>query len=197
MKRLFDVVLSFISLIVLIPVFIIIGILILIDDFGNIFYIQNRVGKNNNDFKLLKFRTMYKYSDKKGLLTIGGKDNRITPIGRFVRKYKLDELPQLINVLKGDMSFVGPRPEVRKYVDLYNNEQLKVLNVRPGITDYASILYKNENDLLAKSENPEKLYIEKIMPHKLSINLDYINDNSWFKDLKIIFNTLFAVFVKK
>lgn len=134
-------------------------------------------------------------SDKDGLLTIGGKDPRITKSGYFIRKYKLDELPQLINVIKGEMSFVGPRPEVRKYVNLYNDAQMKVLSIRPGITDNASIEYRNENELLSNSENPEKYYVESILPDKLRINLEYINDNSVFKDFKIILKTIKAVFI--
>lgn len=160
---------------------------------GPVFYMQNRVGKGNRDFKLFKFRTMYTDSDKKGLLTVGGRDPRITPIGYYLRKYKLDELPQLINVLTGDMSLVGPRPEVRKYVDMYNQEQMQVLSVAPGITDYASIMFRNENELLAKAENPEEYYIQQIMPQKLAINLEYIRDNHVFKDFVIILKTFFAI----
>lgn len=133
-------------------------------------------------------------ADKKGLLTVGNNDNRITKIGFYLRKYKLDELPQLINVLKGDMSFVGPRPEVEKYVKLYNNEQLKVFQVKPGITDWASIKYVNENEILAKSTHPEKTYIEEIMPAKLVLNLDYVNKNSILVDIKIILLTIKAIF---
>ncbi len=157
---------------------------------GGIFYIQQRVGKNGNDFSLFKFRTMHTGADKKGLLTVGARDNRITGIGYFLRKYKLDELPQLFNVLLGTMSLVGPRPEVRKYVEMYNEEQKKVLNVQPGITDYASIEYSNENEVLAKSSNPEETYIKEIMPHKLQLNLKYIAEKSFVTDLKIIFRTL-------
>jgi len=133
---------------------------------------------------------MYTGADKKGLLTVGGKDNRITKVGFYLRKYKLDELPQLLNVLKGDMSIVGPRPEVRKYVDLYSAEQLRVLSVRPGITDYASIEYRNENDLLAEAESPEKMYIQEIMPKKIELNFKYINNRSIGSYFKIIFQTI-------
>lgn len=136
---------------------------------------------------------MHPYADKKGLLTVGNKDNRITRIGYFLRKYKLDELPQLFNVLKGDMSFVGPRPEVKKYVDLYNEEQRKVLSVKPGITDYASIKYFNENEILGKSAHPEETYINEVMPEKLKINLTYIQNQSFITDLKIIFQTIFKI----
>ena len=189
-KRCFDIVFALIGILILIPVYIIIGILILIDSRGGILYKQNRVGKNNEDFFILKFRTMKLDSDKKGLLTVGARDNRITRVGFFLRKYKLDELPQLFNVLFGEMSFVGPRPEVRKYVDMYNEEQRKVLSVKPGITDYASIEYSNENELLAKSTDPEQTYIEEIMPHKLLLNLKYIKEKSFVTDIKIIFRTI-------
>lgn len=194
MKRIFDVVISFIGIIILLPIFIIISIIILIDSKGGIFYRQTRVGKNNKDFKIFKFRTMYPDSDKKGLLTVGSRDNRITKPGYFLRKYKLDELPQLFNVLIGDMSFVGPRPEVRKYVEMYNDEQKKVLSVLPGITDYASIEYRNENDILAKSQNPEQTYINEIMPAKLELNLKYIREKNMITDLKIIFKTILKIF---
>lgn len=195
-KRLFDILFSLIGLIILIPFFFIIGLIIVLDSNGGIFYQQIRVGKNGEDFGLFKFRTMKPDSDKKGLLTVGGRDPRITTIGYYLRKYKLDELPQLINVFIGDMSLVGPRPEVRKYVELYNQEQLKVLSVQPGITDYASILYFNENELLGKSENPEETYINEIMPAKLNLNLKYINDYSISTDVKIIMKTIGKIFGK-
>lgn len=156
---------------------------------GPVFYMQTRVGLNNRDFKILKFRTMHINADKAGLLTVGGRDPRVTNIGFFLRKYKLDELPQLLNVLFGTMSLVGPRPEVRKYVDLYNAEQQTVLSVKPGITDYASIEYSEENDLLAKSNDPEKTYIEEIMPAKLLLNQKYIAEKSIITDFKIIWMT--------
>lgn len=155
---------------------------------------QKRVGKNGKDFSLLKFRTMRPDSDKKGLLTVGMRDSRITRTGYFLRKYKLDELPQLFNVLTGDMSLVGPRPEVRKYVDMYNEEQKKVLSVQPGITDYASIEYVNENEVLARSSNPEQTYINEIMPHKLELNLKYIREKGMATDLKIIIRTIGRIF---
>lgn len=162
----------------------------MLDSKGGVFYRQLRVGKGGKDFYIFKFRTMKPNSDKQGLLTVGDRDNRITKIGVFLRKYKIDEFPQLINAFIGDMSIVGPRPEVRKYVDLYNDEQKQVLNLRPGITDYASIEFSRENELLAKSENPEKTYIEEIMPTKLQLNLKYINEACLQTDLKIIFKTL-------
>ncbi len=193
-KRCFDILFSFLGLIFLSPFFILLSIIILLDSKGGVFYKQIRVGKNNIDFKLYKFRSMRVGSDKKGLLTVGGRDNRITKSGYVIRKYKLDELPQLINVFIGDMSLVGPRPEVRKYVDLYNAEQLNVLSVKPGITDYASIQYSNENEILAKSLDPEKTYINEIMPDKLLLNLRYINDISVVTDVKIIIKTIKKIF---
>jgi lipopolysaccharide/colanic/teichoic acid biosynthesis glycosyltransferase len=158
-----------------------------------LFYFQIRVGKNGKDFKLFKFRTMHLDADKKGLLTVGGRDPRVTTIGYYLRKYKLDELPQLFNVLFGTMSLVGPRPEVRKYVDLYTKDQQLVLSVKPGITDFASLEYINENDLLAKSDNPEKTYINEIMPTKLALNAKYIQQQSVLVDFKIIVNTIFKI----
>jgi lipopolysaccharide/colanic/teichoic acid biosynthesis glycosyltransferase len=189
-KRLFDIVVSFIGLVFLLPEFIIIAIFIVIESHGGVFFLQKRVGKNNKDFKIFKFRTMFSDSDKKGLLTVGNNDTRITKTGLILRKYKLDELPQLINVLIGNMSLVGPRPEVRKYVNLYNSEQMKVLNVKPGITDPASLKYSNENEILANFDNPEKAYIEEIMPTKLKLNLEYIKNRSFASDFKIILDTL-------
>jgi lipopolysaccharide/colanic/teichoic acid biosynthesis glycosyltransferase len=171
-----------------------IALAIVVESRGGIFYIQDRVGKGNRDFKLIKFRSMVLGSDKKGLLTVGNKDSRITTIGSFIRKYKLDELPQLFNVLRGDMSLVGPRPEVRKYVELYTKEQLKVLDVKPGITDYASIEYFNENEILANSEHAEQTYLEEVMPHKLELNQKYLANPSLAHDIKLIFKTLKKVF---
>ncbi len=189
-KRSFDIIFSFIGILILIPFFILIAVAVLIDSRGGIFFKQRRVGKNNNDFFILKYRTMQTNADKNGLLTVGARDKRITRVGYFLRKYKLDELPQLFNVLEGDMSFVGPRPEVRQYVNLYNDDQKRVLTVNPGITDYASIEYSNENEILAKSKNPEQTYINEIMPDKLRLNLKYISEQSFFTDLKIIFRTI-------
>ncbi|MBQ5872770.1 MAG: sugar transferase [Bacteroidales bacterium] len=192
MKRLFDITASFFCIIILSPLLIFIGLWVGLSSKGGVFYTQTRVGKNNKDFKLYKFRSMRVNSDKQGLLTVGSKDSRITKAGYFIRKYKIDELPQLFNVLKGDMSFVGPRPEVRRYVDLYSKEQMQVLKVAPGITDPASIKYRNENDLLSSANNPEEYYIQYIMPDKLRINIDYINNRTFFKDIKIIFQTIFG-----
>lgn len=187
--RLFDIVESLAALTVLSPLFIVIAIWIIIDDGLPVFYKQVRVGKDGKDFKMYKFRSMKKNADKGSLITIGGRDPRVTRSGYYIRKYKLDELPQLINVLKGDMSVVGPRPEVRRYVDLYTAEQRNVLNVRPGISDYASIEYMDENVLLEKSDNPDKTYIEEIMPAKLELNMRYINNYNLKEYFKIIFLT--------
>lgn len=190
LKRLFDIFFSLTGLIILSPLIFIISILIIIDSKGGIFYKQKRVGKNNRDFSLIKFRTMKTGADMQGLLTVGSKDGRVTKTGYFLRKHKLDELPQLINILKGDMSFVGPRPEVRKYVELYKKRQKQVLKVKPGLTDYASLEYINESDILSKAANPEKVYIEKIMPAKLELNLKYITESGIKTDMKIIYKTL-------
>jgi lipopolysaccharide/colanic/teichoic acid biosynthesis glycosyltransferase len=178
---------------VLSPVFIIIWICVRLESKGPALFLQTRVGLNEKDFRLFKFRTMYLNAEAKGQLTVGMKDPRITGVGYFLRKYKLDELPQLFNVLKGDMSLVGPRPEVKKYVNLYTKEQKIVLSVRPGITDYASIAFINENELLAKAENPEKYYIEHIMQEKLALNLSYINSRLLFKDVILIWKTLIKI----
>lgn len=193
MKRLFDIASSLLVLLILLPIWIVIALLIVMESKGGVFYRQIRVGKGNKDFYLYKFRTMRTGADKKGLLTVGERDNRITKVGYFLRKYKIDEFPQLINVLKGDMSIVGPRPEVRKYVEMYTPEQLQVLSVRPGLTDYASILYVHENEVLAASANPEHTYIEEVMPAKLSLNLQYIQNQSVKEDLKLIFKTFAAI----
>jgi lipopolysaccharide/colanic/teichoic acid biosynthesis glycosyltransferase len=193
-KRIFDIVVSVIALLILLPVFMVIAAIIKLNSKGSVLYLQKRVGKNNKDFSIFKFRTMKANSDKAGLLTVGMNDSRITKIGIVLRKYKLDELPQLLNVLIGDMSIVGPRPEVRKYVDMYNAEQLEVLTVKPGITDYASILYSKENELLAKAVDPEKEYIENIMPHKLLINKEYIRNHNFIGDLRIMVMTVAKIF---
>lgn len=163
---------------------------ILIDSSGGVFYLQERVGKGGKPFNLYKFRTMRPDSDKKGLLTVGSKDNRITKVGYTLRKLKLDELPQLLNVLIGDMSFVGPRPEVKKYVDLYTPEQAEILKVQPGITDYASIEYFSESDLLAQSGNPEETYVKEIMPAKIALNKQYLENPGIRTDVSIILKTL-------
>ena len=189
MIRFFDVLFSAIGLILLSPILISIGLLIKIESKGGSFYTQERIGKNGNPFKLYKFRSMRTGSDKKGLITIGEKDNRITKIGFYLRKYKLDELPQLWNVFIGDMSLVGPRPEVRKYTDLYTKEQKAVLNVRPGITDWASIKYADENKILGEAENPDEAYVKIIMPNKIKLNMVYIQNQTLGEYFKIIFTT--------
>jgi len=189
MKRIFDIVTSFTGLLLLSPVFLFLAVWIKLGSKGPVFYRQTRVGKNNKDFQIYKFRSMYIDSDKGGLITIGGRDPRVTRSGYYIRKYKLDEFPQLINVIKGEMSIVGPRPEVRKYVNLYTKEQLRVLEVRPGITDIASIKYRNENELLEKADDPHKMYVEVIMPDKLKYNLEYIKNSSFLYDLKLVFLT--------
>lgn len=193
-KRLFDIVFSISGILILSPFFILISILVMVTSAGGAFYRQVRVGKNGKEFKLFKFRTMRMGSDKASALTIGMRDSRITRIGYYLRKYKLDELPQLFNVLIGDMSFVGPRPEVPKYVALYTPEQKSVLKVKPGITDYASIVYSEENALLANAENPEELYINKVMPAKLKLNMRYIQDMSLRTDMGIILKTIGKIF---
>jgi len=196
MKRAFDIFASGCGLLVLSPIFLILAIWIKLDSEGEVFYRQIRVGRRNKDFRIFKFRSMRVGADKKGLITVGGHDPRITRSGFFIRKYKLDELPQLINVLIGDMSLVGPRPEVRKYVDLYTPEQLHVLDVRPGITDLASIRYRNENELLEKTEDPDKYYVEVIMQDKLKINLEYVDNHSFVRDIKLVFKTFWEIVCK-
>ena len=193
-KRLFDIVSSGIGLLCLAPVFVVMAIWIKLDSRGPVFYRQTRVGRYGRDFRIFKFRSMRVGSDKGRQITVGERDPRITRFGYFIRRYKIDELPQLINVFLGDMSVVGPRPEVRKYVDLYSEEQRKVFQVRPGITDLASIKYRNENELLSQVDDPDTYYIDVIMPDKLTINLEYIRHQSFMGDIKIIFNTLFKIF---
>ncbi|MBW7952231.1 MAG: sugar transferase [Chitinophagaceae bacterium] len=186
--RFFDILLAMLGVVILLPLFILIALCIKISSKGSVFFNQTRVGKNNIDFKLFKFRTMYVQAEAKGQLTVGGRDSRITKVGYYLRKFKLDELPQFFNVLLGQMSLVGPRPEVRKYVNFYTAEQLKVLDVLPGITDYASIAFRNENDLLEKATNPEEYYIKEIMPKKIELNKQFIEQRT----LKNYFSILFA-----
>ena len=193
MIRFLDIIFSFIGIALLSPLFLFVALVVKLNSAGPIFYRQMRVGKNSSDFSLFKFRTMRVNADQLGLLTVGGRDVRITSVGYFLRKYKLDELPQLWNVLIGDMSLVGPRPEVRKYVNYYSGEQLKVLSIRPGISDWASILYKNENEILEKSTNPEQDYIHKILPDKIRYNMIYIEKNTVQEYLKIIFVTIYRI----
>lgn len=189
-KRVFDVLIAGIALIIFSPLLVLVALLIRLDSKGPIFFKQIRVGRNMKDFHLIKFRTMFVQQNEGSLLTIGNRDNRITRIGYWLRKYKLDELPQLLNVLKGHMSLVGPRPEVRKYVNLYNDEQRYVLSVKPGITDWASVEFCNENELLKHAEDPESYYIERIIPAKIQQNLRYIKHNNILTDFKIIWLTI-------
>ena len=189
MKRLFDIVASGCGLLVLSPVLLVAAIWIKLDSRGPVFYRQVRVGYKNKDFRIFKFRSMRIGADKGSLVTIGGRDPRITRSGYFIRKYKLDELPQLINVFIGDMSLVGPRPEVRHYVDYWTPEQMHVLDVRPGITDPASIKFRNENELMGKAENPEEYYINVIMQEKIKLYLEYVENASFLYDLRLIFKT--------
>lgn len=191
MKRFFDIISSFLGLIIISPVFIFISIWILLDSKGNVFFKQERVGLNGKLFKILKFRTMIPDAEKKGLQVTVGDDPRITNSGKFLRKSKLDELPQLINVLIGDMSIVGPRPEVPIFMNEYDDGTRKViLSVRPGITDRASIEFTNEAELLDSSSDPKKTYITEIMPIKASYYVEYVNNHNFFSDISIIFATL-------
>ena len=193
LKRLMDIVISGCALAVIWPVLLIVALAIKIDDPGPVFYRQVRVGRGGKTFRIFKFRTMVVDADKKGLAITVGRDNRITRVGALLRKTKLDELAQLINVFTGEMSFVGPRPEVQKYVDLYTPYQRQVLLVRPGITDYASIAYRNENDMLAGAEDPERMYIDVIMPDKIELNMKYLREISPIADIRLIFGTIAAV----
>ena len=196
LKRLFDVVFSVIGMILLFPILLLISILIKLDSKGPILFIQGRVGKNNKDFNIYKFRTMSVQSDKKGLLTLGNNDSRITKMGYVLRRYKIDEFPQLINILKGDMSFVGPRPELRYYVNFYNDDDMKIFEVRPGITGLASLKYRNEVELLKAAKDPEAFFIKTIIPDKLKYNKAYISKQNFFFDLKLIGLTIIKVITK-
>lgn len=193
MKRIFDFIASGLGLIVLSPNFLILAVWIKLDSKGPVFYRQVRVGRHNKDFRIFKFRSMRVGADKGSLVTIGGHDSRITRSGYFIRKFKLDEFPQLINVFVGDMSLVGPRPEVRHYVDYWTSEQMRVLDVRPGITDPASIKFRNENELMEKAEDPEKYYIEVIMQEKLRLYLEYVDNHSFWGDIGLIFKTFWTI----
>ena len=190
MTRIFDIFFATLGLVILSPLLILVYVAIVLESRGGGFYRQERTGRYGKPFRLIKFRSMYVNADKHGLITVGGHDNRITRVGYYIRKYKIDELPQLINVVKGDMSIVGPRPEVKKYTDLYTEEQCKILDIRPGITDYASIKYVDENEILGTSDNPERTYIEHIMPDKIKLNMIYISQNGIKEYFKIIFLTL-------
>ena len=191
--RFFDIVISLLCLVVLLPVLAVIVVLIKITSKGPVVFAQQRVGKNNKDFRFYKFRTMYVNNAEKNFLTIGERDKRITPVGVFLRRFKLDELPQLYNVLNNEMSLVGPRPEVRKYVNLYTDTQKEMLNLKPGITDYASIAFVNESALLAKHKDAEAYYIKEIMPLKIELNRKYAEDKSLKNYFTIIFKTFFSI----
>lgn len=193
-KRAFDIVLSAVALLVLSPGLLILGMTVALSSPGGAFFRQVRVGRAGKEFRLYKFRTMRPGSEAQGQITVGGRDPRITGIGYFLRKSKMDELPQLINVLLGDMSLVGPRPEVPRYVALYSAEQRMVLNVRPGITSAASIAYMDESDILARSTDPHRAYIEEVMPAKLALDLDYVKNRSFVLDVSIILRTFTGLF---
>ncbi|MBQ8988064.1 MAG: sugar transferase [Prevotella sp.] len=193
MKRLFDIIASGLGLIVLSPLFLLLAVWIRLDSKGPVFYRQVRVGRHNKDFRIFKFRSMRVGSDKGSLVTIGGHDPRITRSGYFIRKFKFDELPQLINVFAGDMSLVGPRPEVRHYVDYWTPEQMHVLDVRPGITDPASIRFRNENELMEQADDPEKYYIEVIMQEKIKLYLEYVENHSFIGDIGLILKTFWVI----
>jgi lipopolysaccharide/colanic/teichoic acid biosynthesis glycosyltransferase len=195
-KRMLDLTASSVGLVLLLPLFLLIGLLIYLEDRGAIFFLQKRVGFRGKEFAMWKFRSMVVNADKLGQPLTVGRDPRITRIGIWLRKLKLDELPQLINVVLGEMSLVGPRPEVMRYVNLYNDEQKRVLNLLPGITDLASIRYRNENDLLASVNKPEEVYIKEIMPEKIKINLDYAKTATFWSDIEVIFLTLRRIFTK-
>ena len=197
MKRLFDILASGCGLLVLSPIFIIVAIWIKLDSPGPVFYRQTRVGRYNKDFRIFKFRSMRVGSDKGSLVTIGGRDPRVTRSGYFIRKFKIDELPQLINVFTGDMSLVGPRPEVRHYVNYWTPEQMRVLDVRPGITDPASIRFRNENELLEKAQDPERYYIDVIMQEKIKLYLEYVEKSSFWYDIKLIFQTFKVIITER
>lgn len=197
MKRFFDIVASGCGLLVLLPLFLVIAIWIKLDSKGPVFYRQVRVGRHNKDFRIIKFRSMRVGADKGSLVTIGGRDPRITRSGYFIRKYKLDELPQLINVFIGQMSIVGPRPEVRHYVDYWTKEQLHVLDVRPGITDPASIKFRNENEMMEKADNPENYYINVIMQEKIRLYLEYVGKVAFWYDIKLIFKTFKVIVTER
>lgn len=193
MKRLFDMIASGLGLLMFSPLFLVLAVWIKMDSSGPVFYRQVRVGLYNRDFRIFKFRSMRVGADKGSLVTIGGRDPRVTRSGYYIRKFKLDELPQLINVIIGDMSLVGPRPEVRHYVDYWTPEQMHVLDVRPGITDPASIKFRNENELMERAEDPEKYYIEVIMQEKINLYLEYVNHHSFLGDIGLIFKTFVAI----
>ncbi len=188
-KRIFDLILSSISVVVLIPLFIFIALLIKIDDSGTVFYRQKRIGQNFKPINFIKFRTMVKDADKKGLQVTRTADERITRAGRFLRRFKLDELPQFFNVLSGDISIVGPRPEVEEYVMIFKEEYGNILQVKPGITDFAALYYRDEENILNSYADTHQAYIEQILPEKIKLYHKYIKEMSFLTDLKIIAGT--------
>lgn len=193
LKRTFDIFASFFGLLVLSPILIVIALLILLTSSGGVFFRQVRVGRKGKEFRIFKFRTMVKDAESKGMQITVGNDSRVTTIGKFLRKCKLDELPQLINVLLGQMSFVGYRPEVPKYVAMYTDYQRNILRIRPGITDLASIEYRDENEVLEQSDNPEDTYVNDVMQKKLALNIRYMQEMGFWYDLKLIFKTFLAI----
>jgi len=197
MKRLFDILFALFVLVCFLPIGMMLSLWIVFESRGGVFFSQNRVGQNGVSFRLLKFRSMYVNAESMGRITVGSRDARITKSGYYLRKYKLDEFPQFINVLKGEMSIVGPRPEVQEYVDLYTESQRKILQVKPGITDLASLAYFHENELLANSENPQQTYIKEVLPAKIKLNEEYLKNPSFFNDLSIILKTVAKIFRKK
>jgi lipopolysaccharide/colanic/teichoic acid biosynthesis glycosyltransferase len=197
MKRLFDILFALFVLICFLPIGMMLSLWIVFESRGGVFFSQNRVGQNGVSFRLLKFRSMYVNAESMGRITVGSRDARITKVGYYLRKYKIDEFPQFINVLKGEMSIVGPRPEVQEYVDLYTESQRKILQVKPGITDLASLAYFHENELLANSQNPQQTYIKEVLPAKIKLNEEYLKNPSFFIDLSIILKTVAKIFRKK
>jgi lipopolysaccharide/colanic/teichoic acid biosynthesis glycosyltransferase len=197
MKRLFDILFSGFVLICFLPIGGILALLIVLGSKGGVFFKQERIGQNGIPFHLLKFRSMVTDSESKGKITVGTRDPRITKVGYYIRRYKLDEFPQFINVLRGEMSIVGPRPEVKEYVDLYTDEQRKILSVKPGITDYASLAYFHENELLAKSDNPQETYINEVMPEKIKLNEKYLSNPTLSEDFIIIRKTVLKMFFSR
>jgi lipopolysaccharide/colanic/teichoic acid biosynthesis glycosyltransferase len=189
-KRIFDIFCSLIGIIFFLPVLLIVSILIRLDSSGPIIYCGKRIGKNKKPFHIYKFRTMVVDADKIGGPSTSNDDSRITRIGLFLRKYKIDELPQLFNVLKGDMSLVGPRPEVPEYAKLYKGKEEIVFNVRPGMTDLASLWDINEGEVLEGSDDPEKVYLEEIRPEKVKLQIEYVKNRSFLGDIKIILGTI-------
>jgi len=197
MKRLFDILFALFVLICFLPIGMMLSLWIVFESRGGVFFSQNRVGQNGVSFRLLKFRSMYVKAESLGRITVGSRDTRITKVGYYLRKYKLDEFPQFVNVLKGEMSIVGPRPEVQEYVDLYTESQRKILQVKPGITDLASLAYFHENELLANSENPQQTYIKEVLPAKIKLNEEYLKNPSFLNDFLIILKTVAKIFRKK